>query len=63
MGQNLTFSEHGHVAHQIKENHECNDMVANFFSCRHQSIPITPEPVVGRKVQNATFYNMVMMQI
>ena len=29
--QNSTFSEHGHVAYQIKENHECNNMVANIL--------------------------------
>ena len=28
VGQNTTFSEHGHVAYQNKENHECSDMVA-----------------------------------
>ena len=27
-GQNSTFSEHGHVAYQIKEDHECSNMVA-----------------------------------
>ena len=27
--QNLTFSEHGHVAYQIKENHKCSHMEAN----------------------------------
>ena len=27
-GQNSTFSEHGHVAYQIKENHECSSVVA-----------------------------------
>ena len=25
------FSEHGHVAYQIKENHECSNMVANIL--------------------------------
>ena len=29
LGQNLTFSEHGYVAYQIKWNHECSNMVAN----------------------------------
>ena len=28
VGQTSTFSEHGHVAYQIKENHECSTMVA-----------------------------------
>ena len=26
--RNLTISEHGHVAYQIKENHECSTMLA-----------------------------------
>ena len=30
-GQNSTFSEHGHVAYQIKGNHECSSMVANIL--------------------------------
>ena len=30
-GQNSTFSEDGHVAYQIKWNHECNNMVANIM--------------------------------
>ena len=28
---NSTFSEHGHVAYQIKENHECSNMVPNIM--------------------------------
>ena len=31
VGQNSTFSEHGHVAYQIKENQECSNMVANIL--------------------------------
>ena len=27
--QNSTFSEHAHVAYQIKWNHECSNMVAH----------------------------------
>ena len=27
VGKNSTLSEHGHVAYQIKENYECNNMV------------------------------------
>ena len=27
IGQNSTFSEHGHVAFQIKENHDCSNTV------------------------------------
>ena len=29
--QNSTFSEHGHVAYQIKWNHECSNMVENIL--------------------------------
>ena len=35
---NWTFSEHGHVAYQIKENHGCSNMVAN------KKCPQTPSP-------------------
>ena len=28
VGQNATFSEHSHFAYQIKENHECCNMIA-----------------------------------
>ena len=31
VGQNSTFSEHSHVAYQIKENQECSNMVANIL--------------------------------
>ena len=31
MGQISTFSEHGHVTYQIKDNHECSNMVANIL--------------------------------
>ena len=40
-GQNLTFSEHDHVAYQIKGNHECSNMVANIF-------PADPRPLVKK---------------
>ena len=30
-GQNSTISEHGHVAYQIKGNHECCKMVASIL--------------------------------
>ena len=29
--QNSTFSEYGHFANQIKENHECSKIVANIL--------------------------------
>ena len=30
-GQTSTFSEHGHIAYQIKWNHECSNVVANIL--------------------------------
>ena len=51
VGQNSTFSEHGHVAYQIKENHECSNMVANI-------LPADPPPPtlgMGSIGQNSTF--------
>ena len=32
VGQNSFFSEHDHVAHHIKENQECSNMVAYILS-------------------------------
>ena len=31
-GQSSLFSEHGHVAYQIKENHKCSNMVSNILT-------------------------------
>ena len=43
-GQNSTFSEHGHVAYQINENHECSNVVANILPTED---PLHPDPVDG----------------
>ena len=44
------FSEHGDVAYQIKENHECSNMVANILSTDHPTPdPPPPDPVGGVK--------------
>ena len=58
-GSNSTFSEHDHVAYQIKNNYECSNTVANI-------LPADPPPPPaggggGKKVkiqpfQNSTFY-------
>ena len=37
---NSTFSEHGHAAYHIKENHECSKMIANIFP----TDPLPPTP-------------------
>ena len=46
------ISEHGHLAYQIKENHECSNMVANILLADH--IP-SPTLVMGLVGQNSTF--------
>ena len=43
-GQTSTFSEHGHVAYQIKENHKCSNMVANILPANYLSPPPPPPP-------------------
>ena len=39
-GKNLTFSEHGHAAFEIKVNHKCSNMVANI-------LPADPSQTLG----------------
>ena len=58
VGQNKTFSEHGVVAYQIKENHECSNMVANILPTD------TPDPGDGVNRSKFNFFqNMVMLHI
>ena len=52
IGQMSTFSEHGHIAYQIKGNHEFSNMVANIPS-------MTP----GDGVKIQLFQNTVMLHI
>ena len=47
-GQNAIFSEHGHVAYQIKGNQECSTMVANILTT-------DPPRPLGSKGQNSIF--------
>ena len=47
VGQNSTFTEHGHVAYQIKENHDCSNIVANILPADPLSAPPpSADPVV-----------------
>ena len=58
VGQNSTFSEYSHVAYQIKENHECSNMVANILPADH------PQTLgMGSVGQNSNFQNMVILHI
>ena len=45
-GQNSTFSKYGHVAYQIKGNHECSNIVANILLA--DPLPQTPRNGVNR---------------
>ena len=47
-GQISTFSEHGHVANQIKGNHECSNMAANILLADHKN----PRDGVNRSIFN-----------
>ena len=56
--QNSTFSEHGHVAYQIKENHECSNMVPNNLLADTLTLGM------GQIGQNLPFFqNMVTLNI
>ena len=39
IGRNSTFSEHGHVAYQIKWNHEMQQHGSNYFAWPHAPSP------------------------
>ena len=63
-GQNSTFSEHGHVAYQIKDNHECSNMVANILPSDHHT-PTPPPPLrMGSSGEKSIFrtWNHEMQQ-
>ena len=55
-GQNSTFSEHGHVAYQIKGNGKCSNMQAHILSFHTPSTP-----GVGSKVKTIFFLKVVML--
>ena len=58
VGQNSFFSEHGHVAYQIKENHQCSNMVT------HILLADTPDREDGFNRSKCSFFlNMVMLHI
>ena len=46
------FSEHSHVPYQIKENHECSNMIANILPADRLH---PPDPGVEVKGQISTF--------
>ena len=56
-GSKLTFSEHGHVAYQIKGNHNCNNLVANL----KPSDPLPHQTLWVKKSKFNFFQNMVML--
>ena len=48
-GKKSTFSEHGHIAYQIKGNRKCSNMVASI-------LPAAPSPDPGVKAGLAQYY-------
>ena len=50
-GQNETFSEHGHVAYQIKGNHKMQQHGSNTFARRH-----LPDPAIVVKRSKLNFF-------
>ena len=42
VGQNSPLSEHGHVVYQIKENHECSNMVPNILLADSPTLGMGP---------------------
>ena len=56
ISQNSAFSEHGHVAYQIKWNHEMQQHSSNYFAWLH-----APDPANRSKVN--FFQNIVMLHI
>ena len=59
LDQSSTFSEHGHVIYQIKDNHKCSNMVANILPA------VIPHPGdgVNRLRFNFFFQSMVTVHI
>ena len=59
IGQNLIYAEHGHVAYQIKGNHEMLQHGSKYFARRPSHDPRR----WGQKVKIQLFQNMVMLHI
>ena len=51
IGQSSAFTEYGHGAYQIKENHECSNMVANILLADRSPTTLG----MGSIGQNSTF--------
>ena len=55
VGQNTAFSEHGHVAYQIKENYNCSNMVPNILTAatpppHTHTLTYLPTGSIGHKI-------------
>ena len=59
IGQNSTFTEHGHVAYQIKWNHEMQQHGSKYFACR----PIPQDPSVCSQNSTLSGHGHVAYQI
>ena len=58
-GQNSTFSEHGHVANQIKGNHQMQQHGSKYVA----RIPLPDPEEWSQKVKLQPFQNMVILHI
>ena len=58
VGQNSTFLEYGHVAYQIKENHECSSMVANLLPA-YNPLALGMGSIVSKGAKIRSRYNQV----
>ena len=63
IGQNYFFSEHGHVAYQIKGNHRMQQHGSKYFASRPLPDPTLWPCCWGPKVKIKLFQNMVMLHI
>ena len=62
-GRNSTLSEYGHVAYQIKENHECSSMSRSIMPADPYPTP-TPNPLTLKvKIQLFSEHGHVAYQI
>ena len=61
IGQNLPFSEHGHIEYQFKGNQKMQQQGSKYFP---EIRTLSPRPWGwGQKVKIQLFHNMVMLHI
>ena len=61
IGQKSAFSELGHVAYQLKWNHEMQQHGSKYFDHSPPPPPPTPNPGMGSIGPNSTFFQIMVM--